>query len=57
MIVIIYLWTLRKQQEFDSKFLFLHPGLSSREIHTCVDVTGCPDIVIVTLAVGLSWLF
>lgn len=56
-IIIIYLWTLRKQQESDSKFLFLHPGLSSRGIHTCADVAGCPDIVIVTLAVGLSWLF
>lgn len=47
-IIFIYLWTLNKQQEFDSKFLSLCPCLSSRGIHAGADVVGCPDIVIVT---------
>lgn len=51
-----YLRTLNKQG-FDSKFRSLCLCLSSRGIHAGTDVAGCPDIVIVTLAVGLSWLF
>ncbi len=47
-IIFVYIWTLNKQQEFESKFLSLCPCLSSRGIHTGADVAGCPDIVIVT---------